>query len=97
MVTALSDKRKTPCSSVQTRMPPVVGFYKLYLWSWTAAYACSRANLRKTSDHKGRKTHMSEWLLRMISDECKSRNSAFSDYMRDAAIAARRQHIAHTA
>jgi hypothetical protein len=37
---------------------------------------------------------MSEVLLRMIADECKSRNLGFSDYMRDAAVAARRQQPA---
>ena len=31
---------------------------------------------------------MSEVLLRMIANECKSRNLGFSDYMRDAAVAA---------
>jgi hypothetical protein len=36
---------------------------------------------------------MSEGLLRMITDECKSRNLGFSDYMRDAAAAAMKQHI----
>jgi hypothetical protein len=36
---------------------------------------------------------MSEGLLRMIADECKSRKVGFSDYMRDAAIAAMKQHI----
>jgi hypothetical protein len=36
---------------------------------------------------------MSEVLLRMIAGECKSRNLAFSDYMREAAIAAMKQHI----
>jgi hypothetical protein len=40
---------------------------------------------------------MSEGLLRMIADECKSRNVGFSDYMRDAAIAAMKQHVSHTA
>jgi hypothetical protein len=39
---------------------------------------------------------MSEGLLRMIADECKSRNLGFSDYMRDAAIAAMDRHM-HTA
>jgi hypothetical protein len=38
---------------------------------------------------------MSEGLLRMIADECKSRKLGFSDYMRDAAIAASKQHISH--
>jgi hypothetical protein len=37
---------------------------------------------------------ISEVLLRMIADECKSRNLGFSDYMRDAAIAAVRQQAA---
>ena len=36
---------------------------------------------------------MNEVLLRMIADECKSQNLGFSDYMRDAAIAAMKQHI----
>ena len=31
---------------------------------------------------------MNEVLLRMIANECKSRNLGFSDYMRDAAVAA---------
>jgi hypothetical protein len=31
---------------------------------------------------------ISEVLLRMIADECKTRNLGFSDYMRDAAVAA---------
>jgi hypothetical protein len=34
---------------------------------------------------------MSEGLLRMISDECKSRKVGFSDYMRDAAVAAMKE------
>jgi hypothetical protein len=37
---------------------------------------------------------MSEVLLRMVADECKSRNLGFSDYMRDAAVAAMRQEAA---
>jgi hypothetical protein len=37
---------------------------------------------------------MSEGLLRMIADECKSRNLGFSDYMRHAAMAAMKQHYA---
>jgi hypothetical protein len=36
---------------------------------------------------------MNEVLLRMIVDECKSRNLAFSDYIREAAIAAMKRHI----
>ena len=36
---------------------------------------------------------MSEVLLRMIADECKSRNLGFSDYMREAAMAAMKRHI----
>jgi hypothetical protein len=40
---------------------------------------------------------MSEVLLRMIADECKSRKLGFSDYMRDAAVAAMKQHISGTA
>ena len=34
---------------------------------------------------------MSEGLLRMIADECKLRNLGFSDYMRDAAVAAMKE------
>jgi hypothetical protein len=37
---------------------------------------------------------ISEVLLRMIADECKSRKLGFSDYMREAAIAAMRQQAA---
>ena len=37
---------------------------------------------------------MSEGLLRMISDECKSRNLCFSDYMRDVAVAAMKRQAA---
>jgi hypothetical protein len=37
---------------------------------------------------------MSEVLLRMIADECKSRNLGFSDFMREVAIAAIRQQSA---
>jgi hypothetical protein len=37
---------------------------------------------------------MSEGLLRMIVDKCKSQNVGFSDYMREAAIAAMRQQAA---
>ena len=37
---------------------------------------------------------MTEGLMRTIADECKSRNMAFSDYMREAAIAAMKQHFA---
>jgi hypothetical protein len=40
---------------------------------------------------------MSEILLRMIVDECKSRKLGFSDYMRDAAVAGMKQHISGTA
>jgi hypothetical protein len=40
---------------------------------------------------------LSEGLLRMIADECKSRNLGFSDYMREAAIAAMERHISHRA
>jgi hypothetical protein len=40
---------------------------------------------------------MSEGLLRMIVEECKSRNLDFSEYMREAAIAAMKQHISHRA
>ena len=36
---------------------------------------------------------ISEVLLRMIADECKTRNLGFSDYMRDAAVAAMKRHI----
>jgi hypothetical protein len=36
---------------------------------------------------------MNEVLLRMIAEECKSRNLAFNDYMREAAIAAMSRHI----
>jgi hypothetical protein len=36
---------------------------------------------------------MSEGLLRMIAEECKSRNVGFSDYMRGAAVAAVRRHV----
>jgi hypothetical protein len=36
---------------------------------------------------------MSEGLLRMIADECRSRKIGFSDYMRDAAVAAMKRHI----
>jgi hypothetical protein len=35
---------------------------------------------------------MSDGLLRMIADECKSRNLGFSDYMRHAAKAAMKQN-----
>jgi hypothetical protein len=35
---------------------------------------------------------MNEVLLRMIADECKSRNLGFSDYMRHAAMAAMKQN-----
>ena len=37
---------------------------------------------------------ISEVLLRMIADECKSRNLGFSDFMREVAIAAIRQQSA---
>jgi hypothetical protein len=40
---------------------------------------------------------MSEGLLRMIAEECKSRNLGFSDYMREAAIAAIKKHVSRTA
>jgi hypothetical protein len=36
---------------------------------------------------------MSEGLLRMILDECEIRKLGFSDYMREAAIAAMKRHI----
>jgi hypothetical protein len=36
---------------------------------------------------------MSEMLLRMIVDECAIRNRGFSDFMRDAAVSAMKQHI----
>jgi len=37
---------------------------------------------------------MSEVLLRMIVDECKSRNLEFSGYMREAAVAAMKRQTA---
>jgi hypothetical protein len=36
---------------------------------------------------------MSEGLLRMIANECETRKLGFSDYMREAAIAAMKRHI----